>query len=141
MSQARPQAWWRQARSDLDLAVLASRHGFQAQACYFAAQAAEKALKGAIVELGREPPHTHALAQLVAVLQELGLTTTPLADLPLRALTRMTATSRYPLDDTPPLELFDPADAAQAIGTAKAVLAWVESLALPEGEGGERREQ
>ena len=29
----------------------------------------------------------------------------------------------------------------QAIGTAKAVLAWVESLALPEGEGGERREQ
>jgi hypothetical protein len=23
MSQARPQAWWRQARSDLDLAVLA----------------------------------------------------------------------------------------------------------------------
>ena len=59
MSQARPQAWWRQARSDLDLAVLASRHGFQ----------------------------------------------------------------------------------AQAIGTAKAVLAWVEGLALPEGEGGERREQ
>lgn len=122
MSQARPQAWWRQARSDLDLAVLASRHGFQAQACYFAAQAAEKALKGAIVELGREPPHTHALAQLVAVLQELGLSTTP-------------------LDDTPPLELFDPADAAQAIGTAEAVLAWVEGLDLPEGDGGERREQ
>jgi HEPN domain-containing protein len=121
MSQARPQAWWRQAHSDLDLAVLASRHGFQAQACYFAAQAAEKALKGAIVELGREPPHTHALAQLVAVLQELGLSTTP-------------------LDDTPPLELFDPADAAQAIGTAKAVLAWVEGLDLPEGDGGERRE-
>jgi HEPN domain-containing protein len=121
MSQARPQAWWRQAHSDLDLAVLASRHGFQAQACYFAAQAAEKALKGAIVELGREPPHTHALAQLVAVLQELGLSTTP-------------------WDDTPPLELFDPADAAQAIGTAKAVLAWVEGLDLPEGDGGERRE-
>ena len=120
MSQARPQAWWRQARSDLDLAKLASRHGFQAQACYFAAQAAEKALKGAIVELGREPPHTHALAQLVAVLQELGLTTTPLADLP--------------------LELFDPADAAQAIGTAQAVLAWVEGLDLPEGEGAETGE-
>ena len=27
------------------------------QACFFAAQAAEKALKGAIVELGLEPPH------------------------------------------------------------------------------------
>jgi|688.fasta_scaffold661867_3 HEPN domain-containing protein len=45
MSQARPQAWWRQARNDLDLAVLASGNGFQAQACFFAAQAAEKALK------------------------------------------------------------------------------------------------
>jgi hypothetical protein len=99
MSQARPQAWWRQAQSDLDLAALASRHGFQAQACFFATQAAEKALKGAIIELGREPPHTHAL------------------------------------------ELFDPADAAQAIGTAKAVLAWVEGLDLPEGDGGERGEQ
>lgn len=56
MSQARPQAWWRQARNDLDLAVLASGNGFQAQACFFAAQAAAKALKGAIVELGQEPP-------------------------------------------------------------------------------------
>jgi HEPN domain-containing protein len=46
MSQARPKAWWRQARNDLDLAVLASGNGFQAQACFFAAQAAEKALKG-----------------------------------------------------------------------------------------------
>ena len=76
----------------------------------------------------------------MAVLQDLGLTTTPLAELPLRALTRMTVTSRYPLDDTPPLELFDPADAAQAIGTAKAVLAWVEGLDLPEGDGGESGE-
>lgn len=76
----------------------------------------------------------------MAVLQELGLSTTPLAELPLRALTRMTVTSRYPLDDTPPLELFDPADAAQAIGTAEAVLDWVEGLDLPEGDGGERGE-
>ena len=28
------------------------------QVCFFAAQAAEKALKGAIVELGQEPPHS-----------------------------------------------------------------------------------
>ena len=33
-----------------------------------------------------------------------------LATLPLRALTRMTVTSRYPLDDTPPLDHFDLAD-------------------------------
>ena len=36
------------------------------QTCFFATQAAEKALKGAIVELGLEPPHTHGLPQLVA---------------------------------------------------------------------------
>jgi HEPN domain-containing protein len=54
MSQARPQAWWRQAHSDLDLAHIASGSGFHAQACFLASQAAEKALKGAIVELGQE---------------------------------------------------------------------------------------
>jgi HEPN domain-containing protein len=135
MSQARPQAWWRQARNDLDLAVLASGNGFQAQACFFAAQAAEKALKGAIVELGQEPPHTHVLERLLAVLIAQGADGKPLAALPLRALTRMTVTSRYPLDDTPPLDLFDSADAHAAIATAEAVLHWVEQLDQPGGEG------
>jgi HEPN domain-containing protein len=126
MSQARPQAWWRQAHSDLDLARIASGSGFHAQACFLASQAAEKALKGAIVELGLEPPHTHGLEQLLRVLEQQGVDGEALADLPLRALTRMTVTSRYPLDDTPPMDLFDPADSAQAIATATAVLAWVE---------------
>jgi HEPN domain-containing protein len=133
MSQARPQAWWRQARNDLDLAVLASGNGFHAQACFFAAQAAEKALKGAIVELGQEPPHSHVLDRLLAVLIAQGLDGEPLMALPLRALTRMTVTSRYPLDDTPPAELFDRADADQAITTAEAVLRWVEQLDQPSG--------
>jgi len=126
MSQARPQAWWRQAHSDLDLARIASGSGFHAQACFLASQAAEKALKGAIVELGLEPPHPHGLEQLLRVLEQQGVQSEALADLPLRALTRMTVTSRYPLDDTPPMDLFDPADSAQAIATADAVLAWVE---------------
>jgi HEPN domain-containing protein len=133
MSQARPQAWWRQARSDLDLAVLASGNGFHAQACFFAAQAAEKALKGAIVELGLEPPHSHVLDRLLALLIAQGLDGEPLATLPLRALTRMTVTSRYPLDDAPPVDLFDRADADQAITTAEAVLRWVEQLDQPSG--------
>ena len=34
MSQARPMAWWRQARNDLDLAAVASRNAFNAQACF-----------------------------------------------------------------------------------------------------------
>ena len=36
-----------------------------------------------------------------------GLDVTALASLPLAALSRMTVTTRYPLDDTPPSELFD----------------------------------
>ncbi len=133
MSQARPMAWWRQARNDLDLAVVASRNGFHAQACFFASQAAEKALKGSIVELGLVPPHTHGLPKLVEVLEQQGVDASGLAKLPLRALTRMTVTSRYPLEDTAPMDLFEPSDSQQAISTATAVLAWVERL--DQGEG------
>jgi hypothetical protein len=53
--------------------------------------------------------------------------------LPLTALSRMTVTSRYPLDDTPPSELFDARDSDQALRTAKAVLSWVEQLDRPPG--------
>lgn len=64
MSQARPMAWWRQARNDLDLAVVASR---------------------------------------------------------------------YPLEDMPPMDLFESSDSEQAISTATAVLTWFERL--DQGEG------
>ena len=128
MSQARTGAWWRQARNDLELAELARSNGFHAQACFYATQVAEKALKGVILELGSEPPRTHVLGQLVKLLAAEGLDVTALGSLPLPALSRMTVTSRHPLDDTPPSELFDACDSDQALTTAKAVLAWVEQL-------------
>ena len=65
---ARPEAWLRQAENDLALARLARENGSFAQACFFASQAPEKALKGALLELGLEPPHTHVLSDLVVVL-------------------------------------------------------------------------
>ncbi|MFN5221905.1 MAG: HEPN domain-containing protein [Cyanobacteriota bacterium] len=64
-----------------------------------------------------------------------GVNGEPLEALPLRSLTRMTVSSRYPLDDTPPLDLFDPEDAREAIATAEAVLRWVECLDQPGGDG------
>ncbi len=131
MSQARTGAWWRQAHNDLELAELASANGFHAQGCFFASRAAEKALKGAIVELGLEPPHPHGLGPLVALLAEEGLDASALNPLPLPALSRMTVSSRYTLDDTPPSELFDAADSEQALSPAAAVLAWVEHLDQP----------
>ena len=93
---ARPQAWLAQARNDLDLAQLACCNGFLAQACYFASQAAEKAFKSALLELGLEPPHTPVLGDLLTRLQAAGLDTTSFQTLPLKALSRMGITSRYP---------------------------------------------
>jgi hypothetical protein len=66
------------------------------------------------------------LGKLVKLLTTEGLDVTALASLPLPALSRMTVTSRYPLDDTPPSELFDARDSDQALSTAKAVLKWSE---------------
>jgi len=128
---ARPQAWLLQARNDLSLARLASNNGFHAQVCCFAAQAAEKALKGTLLELGQEPPHTHVLNDLVGKLAVQGIEVAAIAALPLKALTRMAISSRYPIDATPPSELFDRADATQAITTAEAVITFLEELDRP----------
>lgn len=87
----RPSAWLAQARNDLELAELASRNGFLAQACYFASQAAEKALKSAILELGEEPPHTHVLGDLVRRLEAAGLDASVFARMPLKSLSRMSS--------------------------------------------------
>ena len=78
--------------------------------------------------LGVEPPHAQVLNDLVQRLGDNGLNTDQLETLPLRALSRMAIQSRYPLDATPPSELFDAADAEQALSTAAEVLNILESL-------------
>ena len=125
---SRPEAWLHQARNDLALARLARDNGFLAQACYFASQAAEKSLKGALLELGIEPPPTHVLHDLVQQLDQAGLDTHVLQALPLRRLSRMAIQSRDPMDATPPADLFDPGDADQALTIASQVLELVEAL-------------
>lgn len=125
---ARPQAWLQQARNDLAMAQLARDNDFLAQACSFASQAAEKALKGALLELGVEPPHTHVLNDLLDRLHAAGLNTNELNALPLRGLSRMAIQSRYPVDATPPSDLFDSGDADRALSTASQVLRVLEAL-------------
>ena len=125
---ARPTAWLRQAENDLELAQLARENGFLAQACFYSSQAAEKGLKSALLELGDEPPHTHVLNDLVNRLKDAGLVTDSLEALPLRSLSRMAIQSRYPMDATPPSELFDPAEADQALDTAGEVLTILKAL-------------
>jgi len=125
---ARPNAWLRQAENDLALAQLARDNGFLAQACYYASQAAEKGLKSVLLELGEEPPHTHVLNDLVSRLQQNGLDTRALEALPLRSRSRMAIQSHYPMDATPPSELFDPEEADQALATAREVLTMLKAL-------------
>ena len=62
---SRPEAWLKQAHNDLALARLVKDNSFMDQACYHAFQAAEQALKGALLELEIEPTHTHVLIDLV----------------------------------------------------------------------------
>ena len=125
---SRPDAWLRQARNDLALAQLARDNGFLAQSCYYASQSAEKALKGALLELGVEPPHTHVLNDLVNQLEQAGLPVGELRQLPLRSLSRMAIQSRYPMDATPPSDLFDPSDGEQALSTAEQVIRILDAL-------------
>ena len=127
----RPQAWLDQARNDLELAVLADTSGFHAQACFCASQAAEKTLKGAILELGAEPAHTHQLTELVMCLTSLGVPTEHLLQLRLKPLSRMATSTRYPDDDTPPLERFDHQDAEESIRCAQEVMRIVEQWDSP----------
>ncbi len=125
---ARPDAWLRQAHNDLELAQLAKDNDYLAQACFYASQAAEKGLKSALLELDLEPPHTHVLNDLVKRLKETGLDTQALEALPLRSLSRMAIQSRYPMDSTPPSELFDPDETDQALATAREVLTIFKAL-------------
>jgi HEPN domain-containing protein len=80
---SRPQAWLKQAKDDLGVAELTRDNGYNCQACYFASQAAEKALKGLILELGAEPAYTHVLGELIKQLKQLGCNVEVFDSLPL----------------------------------------------------------
>lgn len=65
--------WLSKARTDLALAtiVLEKGPGMDAWACCFhAQQAAEKALKAVLIARGTEPPHTHDLGALSALMAD-----------------------------------------------------------------------
>ena len=119
-------AWLRQAHSDLAMAVYASAGGFLPQACYHCSQAAEKALKALLLALDQEPPRTHSIERLLLQVEELGIETTPLRQLPLKSLQRMTTASRYPDGDEAPVDLFEERDVHLAHQVAGAVVTFVD---------------
>ena len=84
--------------------------------------------KAPCLNLDWSPPYTHVLGDLLTRLQSAGLDTAALQTLPLKALSRMGITSRYPIDATPPAELFDRIETEQAIAVAASVIAAIEAL-------------
>jgi HEPN domain-containing protein len=107
--------WFRFAEEDVAAASdLVERRRWR-QACYLAQQAAEKALKALLVERDTEPPRTHALNALRALLPE-ERTAAKLGDL--SELGGWATASRYPGDWPEATE----ADAGRAVSDARAVL-------------------
>ncbi|MFM8605295.1 MAG: HEPN domain-containing protein [Cyanobium sp.] len=118
----RVEAWMRQALSDLEVARLTAAQGYHPQACYHAAQAAEKALKALLIAAGSRPPYSHSLPQLFEALRVLAVDTAPLDGLHLRQLSRMGSESRYPQEEEAPIDRFDANDSAPALAIAEAVV-------------------
>jgi len=111
--------WLSKARTDLALATIVLEKGPDMDAwvcCFHAQQAAEKALKAVLVALGREPPHTHDLGALSALMaDDLAI---DVAGEDLGDLTTYATGARYDLDAGTEAE--DPTwdDAERAVVTA-----------------------
>lgn len=90
--------WWRYAVEDLAQADLlhADEHGSPRWVCTLSQQAAEKALKAALVFLGTDFPRTHDLVRLKLLLPADWTVVT--GDVDLTSLRRWAVRSRYPAD-------------------------------------------
>lgn len=110
--------WLNWASEDLALARSAQADATVVPrgACAWAHQCAEKALKAAIVACGVDPPRTHSLLRLEALVA--GEMRAALAAVDLAGLTRWSIEGRYPDE----LDEATTADATAAVEAAAAVL-------------------
>ncbi len=65
--------WLTKAADDIQFAALGLKEEFYSQVCFLSQQAIEKALKGALVKLGRSYPKSHNLRELAKRVPELNL--------------------------------------------------------------------
>lgn len=130
MSAAEARAWLRYAREDLEMAELAQDSGRPARQVRFnAQQAAEKALKAAIIASGGSLERTHSLVALAERLPRSWHASQVDADL--ADLSRAAVEERYP-------DVGDSLSAAKAesgLDVARAVVAAVEADLQREGIG------
>ncbi|MCL6498768.1 MAG: HEPN domain-containing protein [Firmicutes bacterium] len=121
--------WIAQGDADLAYARASCEAGFYFGAAFASHQAAEKWLKGAIIELQRQlPPKTHNLVELGMTL---GVPEDVMSDL--RLLNPEYATSRYPdAANGVPAENYDLRKARQLLEAAERVQQWVTSALTAE---------
>lgn len=118
--------WLFFAHQDLRMSELALGEGILTQVCFHAQQCAEKALKAWLCELGQQPPRTHRLADLLALLPSNLMGT---ASASLLLLDRFYIPTRYP-DAIPgalSAALPNKTDAQEALELARYTLARVEN--------------
>jgi HEPN domain-containing protein len=122
MSESEARRWLGYARSDLDAAqlLLTSPEHYPRQVCFLAQQAAEKALKAALIAQQINFPFSHDLDRLRNLLPKEWRVKTLFPDL--AELTVWAIEARYPADMPEAL----PSDAQRAIATAAAVLESIE---------------
>ena len=116
--------WLRYAHSDLALSrVPRPREVMLETLCYHAQQAAEKALKAALVHVGIAPPYTHNLRTLLDALSS-SLVVPPEIDA-CSELSVYATETRYPAMPLPPV---DEDEYSEAVALAEAAVIWVEGL-------------
>lgn len=129
------QTWLQQAQEDCTIArLLLSDH--PARAAFHAQQAAEMALKGAVIAHSDDHPLTHAAGALVHRLREDGI------DVPADVASDATALdlyylgSRYPdaVGDADPTEIVPQEDAERAVARAERVIAFCLSFVKDAGK-------
>ena len=129
MSQARnlhqAERWLQTAREDLRATEVLAEAGLYAQACFYAQQSAEKAMK-ALWYLVDAEPWGHSVQRLIAEFPRLADLPDPVAWIELGAtLDKLYIPTRYPngLPDLTPGQVYGPSDARRALEAAGTVVA------------------
>lgn len=123
------QRWISQAREDMRAAEALAELEIHHAACFHAQQAAEKALKGGLLCLNREPVRTHSVVVLCGLLEELRPELSELRP-EIGFLDQFYGPTRYP-DALPggiPAEVFGAAESDRALAGGKRAIEVVAQL-------------
>jgi len=110
--------WIKKASRDLKWAERMLADGDTDYSAFHAQQAAEKALKALLIALGKRPPRTHNIGQLINELNGIGIETREIQQA--KILTDYAVEARYPDFE----EEVDEDEAVEALNLSKKVVDW-----------------